>query len=118
MAPSLVSKPPLRGYDPGEMPAALKPHGRFLHLHREHRFEQRDRDLLSAACLLALQQREQDRLNKMHARRVVAERRCVDGQRLVVVAFAAHHAGERLRQNVLSALMGERSPLSEAGAER
>ena len=118
MAPSVVSKPPVSGYEPQEKcRPRSQPHRRFLHLHGEHRFEQRHRDLLAAAGLLALQQREQDRLNEMHARRVVAERRRVDGERLVVVAFAAHHAGERLRQDVLSALVGERPASSEAGAE-
>ena len=99
------------------MLAALQPHRRFLHLHGEHRFEQRDGDLLAAAGLLALQQREQDRLHEMHAGGVVAERGRIDGQRLVVVALAPHHARQRLRENVLPALVGERPGLAEAGAE-
>ena len=103
---------------PVELAPAHQPSGAFLHLRSDHRIKQRHGDELSAPGLLPLQQCEQDALHEMHTGRVVGKGGTGKRKRHRRVGSARHHAAHRLRQNVLTALVGIGSGEPIAGAHR
>ena len=108
----------MRQRAPGEIDAPHQRHRGLLHLHRQHGVVERHLDLLSLSRALPLQQREQDALHHVHARRVVGQRGRVDGERVRRVAFARHDAAERLGEDVLPALVRVGAGTAVAGAFR
>ena len=103
---------------PVQLIAAHHLRGGFLGLRRDHGVEQRHVELLAPARLLPLQQREQHALHQMHAGRIIREGRRVDRERIALARAARHHAGHRLRQHVLPALVRVGAGEAEAGADR